>query len=99
MYPKGHITREDEANIPTFHSHEEARSWFKEKYGDRFIMTGSQEDGEGTVYFYSLILDVDKYNEFQRKMAEEGGLIGEMELMFSYQSIEITSDGYIHVIH
>lgn len=99
MYPKGHITREDEANIPEFHSHEEARAWFKAQYGDRFMLTGSQEDGDGSVYFYNLILDAEKFNEFQRRMAEDGVLVGAMELMFSYQSIEIYSDGRIHVIH
>lgn len=99
MYAKGYISREEEAKIPEFTSHEEARSWFKEKYGDRFMMTGSEDLTEGKVYFYRLILDEEKHEELQRRMAEDGYVIGMAELTFSFQSIEVFSDGSIHVIH
>ena len=98
MYPKGYISREEEAKIPEFHSHDEARNWFKDKYGDRFMMTGSQDLEEGKVYFYHLILDEDKYKEFNRKLREDGHS-SDMELMFSYQSVELFSNGRIHLIH
>lgn len=51
------ISCEEEAEIPNFKSHEEARKYFKEKYGDAFQISESCEvDGE-QVYFYMYIVD------------------------------------------
>lgn len=33
------ISREEEAEIPDFKSHEEARKYFKERYGDAFQLS------------------------------------------------------------
>ncbi|TKI73673.1 hypothetical protein FC701_36825, partial [Bacillus mycoides] len=41
------ISREEEVEIPNFKSHEEARTYFKEKYGDAFQISESFKiDGE-----------------------------------------------------
>jgi hypothetical protein len=38
MYAQGHITCEEEAKLPFFNSHEEARRGFKEKYRDSLLL-------------------------------------------------------------
>lgn len=46
------ITREDEANFPTFSSVAEARAYFLERYGDRYRFGDSEVlDFVGRVYF------------------------------------------------
>ena len=92
------ISRKDEETIPQFHSHEEARQWFKEKYGDDFMMTDSEEIGGEKCYFYTLILDRAKYEKGHRELVEKGYIIG-TEHLNSYQSIEIMESGFIHIVH
>jgi hypothetical protein len=54
MYAPGHITREEEAKLLFFfNDYKEAREWFKEKYGDSFILMIDDQ----ICYFYYLILD------------------------------------------
>ena len=73
------ISREQEAQLPQFKSHDEARAYFKNLYGNKFVMMDSIEDSEGKIYLYDLKLD----NDFP----------------FDKQRIEISEDGYIHIIH
>lgn len=89
--------RKAEDNLPNFSSHEEAREYFKQKYGDAFIMTDSQEIGEKKVYFYRLILDPQTYKE-NNELLNKGNIHG-VEFLNSYQSIEMFEDGGIHIIH
>ncbi|MCM3358665.1 hypothetical protein [Psychrobacillus sp. MER TA 171] len=90
--------RRDEDNLPNFLSHEEARGYFKQKYGDAFIMTDSQEIGGKKLYFYRLILDPQTYKENINELLNKGNIRG-IEFLNSYQSIEIFEDGGIHIIH
>lgn len=98
MYGPNAISRQDEANIPEFSNHEEARAWFKEKYEENFVLTDSEIIEERKIYFYHLILNRDKYKELQNNLR-----IGEFsvskDLMYSYQSVEIDEHGSIHIIH
>ncbi len=98
MYGKNSISREDEAKIPEFNSHDDARAWFKEKYGENFVLTSSEVIDERKIYFYHLILDRNNYDQLQENLQNGKGSVS-IELMFSYQSVEIDANGYIHVIH
>lgn len=92
------ISRKDEETIPQFHSHEEARKWFKEKYGNDFMLTDVEEIGEETCYFYVLILDRSEHEKGQLELKEKGYLVG-TEFLNSYQSIEIMESGFVHIVH
>lgn len=83
-------SREDEAKLPSFSNHEEARSFFKEKHGDLFQMTDSQVINGMKYYFYNLVLDKRAYNQ---------GNVSDSEFLDSHQRIEIREDGFVHIIH
>ena len=48
------ITREEEHNLPDFTSHDEARAYFKQRYGDKFQLEDSVEINGRKLYFYQL---------------------------------------------
>lgn len=91
-------SREDEANLPDFSSHDEAREYFKEKHGSDFVMTDSEIINGQKIYFYALILNRDDYEKGMQRLATTGYTDG-LSLMNSYQKIEIWEDGSIHMIH
>lgn len=109
MYAAGYISRDDEAKIPNFNSHDEARKWFKSKYADSFMLIGSEQIGDRKCYFYYLILDKDAFNAGRESFAERTSLndlflnnnfiSNARHYLFSYQSIEIFEDGSVHIIH
>lgn len=91
-------SREDEASLPDFKSHDEARAYFKDKHGDDFMMTGSDFiDGE-KIYFYALVLNRDDYEKGMEELERIGYSYG-LSLINSYQKIEIWESGNIHMIH
>lgn len=99
------ITREDEARLPRFESHAEARTYFSAKYGDDAFQIEDSfvvgEDDDATiVYRYSLVLDRDAFEEGRRRLMQ-GSLQGEgaMRFLRSYQTVEVSLEGSVHVIH
>ena len=84
-WQKNKISREEESKMPSFTSHDEARAYFKDKYGNDFQMIDSREFEDKKIYFYNLILNKEKYLESRD--------------LFSYQSIEIDNNGNVHIIH
>lgn len=98
MYGKNAITREQETKFPSFSDHESARSFFKEKYGAAFQLVNSELIGDRKCYFYHLILAQNNYQELQEQLSKGEAVMG-MELIFSYQSVEIFEDGAVHVVY
>ncbi len=99
------ISREEAAEIPNFKSHEEARKYFKERYGDAFQLSEPFKiDGE-QVYSYMYIVDKEKFNEMQDYMDKHNTRLinaGDPEtegFMESYQSILIFEDGRLSITH
>lgn len=93
------ISREEEYALPNFASHDEARAYFKEKYGDDFQMTDSSSIDGQKIYFYKLILDRKAHKEFNEQLRENGYAKMTKEMMFSSQDIQIFEDGHIHIVH
>lgn len=48
------ISREEEHDLTDFKSHEEARAYFKKKYGDKFKLEDDIVVGDRKLYFYKL---------------------------------------------
>lgn len=97
------ISRTEEANIPKFNSHDEARAYFKEKYGDNFMMMDSAIIDGMKLYFYDLILNKEAYILMQEKKRQSPIMLDTStiteEMFFSSQRIEIFENGNIHILH
>lgn len=91
------ISRQEEAELPIFKSHEEARDYFEEKYGEKFVFEESSEIGDGICFFYRLITDEEAYIKGASDL-NTNGYVG-MEFMNSYQPIQIMEDGSTHIVH
>ena len=95
---KGWISRQVEAELPAFADHEEAKAYFREKYGDAFIVQSVEEIDGQSCYFCALIVDRETFYAGRRKLMLGNAVMG-MEFLKSYQPIEIMEDGNIHIIH
>lgn len=91
------INRQEEAELPIFKSHEEARDYFEEKYGEKFVFEESSEIGDEICFFYRLITDEEAYIKGASDL-NTNGYVG-MEFMNSYQPIQIMEDGSTHIVH
>ena len=93
------ISREEEAKLPKFNSHAEARMYFKDKYGADFMITNSEViDGE-KIYFYKLILDREAYCDMMAHLEVNGYVPANEKYLFSSQDIQIHENGFVHIIH
>lgn len=82
--------------IPDFTSHDEARKWFKEEFGDRFLSRSIDEIEGKRVYYYHLIKDFDMYQEYMESLSSSvKHEITSMKPFESYTTVEISEDGGI----
>ncbi|WKA53226.1 hypothetical protein [Planococcus shixiaomingii] len=91
------ISKQEEAELPTFNSHEEAINYFEEKYGEKFVFEESAETDNGLCFFYRLITDEEAYIKGVTDLNATGN-VG-MEFKKSYQPIQIMEDGSIQIAH
>ena len=93
------ISREEEARLPDFKSHADAREYFKDKYGSDFQMIDSfMIDGQ-KVYSYKLILDSNSYYDMIAELEANGYLGMSERYLFCSQDIQISEDGHVHIAH
>ncbi|MDN4075374.1 hypothetical protein [Fictibacillus terranigra] len=92
------VSRQDQAKIPSFKDHEQAQSWFKEKYGDAFELSCVEPINGHQCYFYVLILDEPTYKQGQAELNEHGIMKGALKYLGSHQSIYIMEDGTVHIV-
>jgi len=98
QWKKKKISRKEEAGFPDFKSHDEARAYFKEKYGYIFQMMDSFMIDDQKCYTYKLLFDVEAFLKGQEELNKNGFTISE-DFMFCCQDIQIMEDGYVHVVH
>jgi len=91
-------SRADEASLPVFYNHRQARLYFKNKHGDNFFMVDSDILEGEKIYFYHLVLNQQDYKKGINQLRSSGSVSG-LEFMNSYQKIEIWENGNIHMIH
>ncbi|MBR3690723.1 MAG: hypothetical protein IKL97_06480 [Eggerthellaceae bacterium] len=111
MFEKMHkISRKEEAQLPEFSSHAEARKHFVGKYGDNFVAVDSFIVSDDRIcYEYHLVLDRDAYTKGMRALYESTrGTTGSSsssevtsvdQFLHSYQKIEIMDEGSVHILH
>ena len=93
------ISREEEANLPTFKDAEEGYRYFRDKYGKDFAFQKIESAGNGERYWYChLIIDREVYEQGMRTLAGINPSLG-LEFLKSYQTIEIMESGHVHIVH
>ncbi|WP_210365288.1 hypothetical protein [Bacillus sp. REN3] len=97
MYAQGSITPEQEAEIPVFKSHDEAREWFKKRYGQAFQMVESENVDGRKCFIYYLVLDKDTFWKGQKELADGGTTSNALKYLGSFQAIHIFEDGSIFI--
>ena len=93
------ISREEESRLPEFKSHDEARKYFKDKYGDDFQLIDSDTSSGEKIYFYKLILNREVYMDMLKEMNKNWFVPMTEEKMFCTQDIQITEEGMVHIVH
>ena len=93
------ISRAEEASLPDFQNHEEAREYFIEKYGNDFVFTSAEKIGSQMCYFYHLIIDHETYKMTMKTLKEGLPVQGGSEILSCYQPIEIFANGNVHIVH
>ena len=95
---KGWISRQEEAELPAFTDHEQAKAYFREKHGDAFVVQDVEIIDGQNCYFCALIVDRETYYTGRRKLMQGHAVMG-MEFPQSYQPIQIMEDGSVHIVH
>lgn len=93
------ISREEEANLPTFKDAEEAYRYFKNLYGKDFAFQKIENAGDGQKYWYChLIIDRPVYEQGMRTLASMETATG-LDFLKSFQTVEIMESGHVHIVH
>lgn len=90
------ISREEEAELPVFKSYNEARAFFLNRYGDNFMLEDVETFDDETIYFCILVIDKEAWMKGQKQMQDHGYIVG-TDFINSYQSIQISATGAIHI--
>lgn len=91
------ISKQEENEFPLFTTHEEAITYFEEKYGEKFVFEESSDTSDGLCFFYRLIIDEEAYIKGISDL-NSTGYIG-IEFKNSYQPIQIMENGSIQIDH
>ena len=91
------ISEQEAAEFPLFTTHEEAITFFEEKYGEKFVFEESSDTSDGLCFFYRLITDEEAYIKGISEL-NSTGYIG-IEFKNSYQPIQIMENGSIQIDH
>ncbi|MDN3436629.1 hypothetical protein QMA04_00925 [Planococcus sp. APC 3900] len=91
------ISKQEENEFPLFTTHEEAITYFEEKYGEKFVFEESSDTSDELCFFYRLITDEEAYIKGISEL-NSTGYIG-IEFKNSYQPIQIMENGSIQIDH
>lgn len=86
-----------ENKFPNFTSLEEAKNYFEEKYGEKFVFEESSTTENGMGFYYRLITDEAAYIKGITELNSTGS-VG-IEFKKSYQSIQIMENGIVNIVH
>lgn len=91
------FTREQELELPSFESAEEAYTYFRSLYGKDFSYQGSQEIDGVECWFCNLILNRSVYENGMKELRMGTPVMG-LEFPMSYQPFELHG-GHVHIIY
>lgn len=83
-------------NLPDFQNHDEARTWFKEQFQERFLLRNSDVIDGQRIYYYHIVKDPDHYRDYMESLASEVEKeYTSTEPFESYSTVEISENGDI----
>lgn len=92
-------TNMDITEIPHFKNHNEARDWFKQQYGDSFLLRMTDVQNGKKVMYYHFIKDPEIYMPYMESFASSvEHEITNMEVFKSYSTITIDEDGNVRLV-
>ncbi|WP_085993210.1 hypothetical protein [Oceanobacillus senegalensis] len=84
--------------MPDFHSHEEAKQWFKEKLHDDFLIRSTETVNGKKIHFYHIIKQPELYKRYMESFAKPvKHEITNMETFESYSTVQISEDGEVKI--
>lgn len=89
---KGELAKTD---IPLFINHNSARYWFKQRYGNRFVMVDTEVKNNVKFYIYHLVYDRDSYIQSMNAIREKSPFLHH-DYLTSFDEIEISEYGYVY---
>ncbi|MCW3793782.1 hypothetical protein OM416_19500 [Paenibacillus sp. LS1] len=92
------LTRKFEADLPQFTSYKEVRTFFKDLFGEDFMLQSSEGEGKDKIYFFTLIHNRPVWEAGIKELEASGSLTG-LEFAMSSQDIQIYVDGRIHIVY
>ncbi|MDR4947592.1 hypothetical protein [Neobacillus cucumis] len=82
--------------IPNFKSHDEARTYFKNLYGDRFLLRLTEMRDGTRVNMYHLVKDPGVYQPYMESFSHDVKHdITNIDVFKSYNTIEIDENGHV----
>lgn len=85
---------EEKLNLPLFINHESARYWFKERFGNRFVMVDSNIENNIKFYTYHLVHDRMTYVKTMNAI-REGSPFLQVDFENSFTELEISEEGFV----
>ncbi|MED4223841.1 hypothetical protein [Neobacillus cucumis] len=82
--------------IPNFKSHDEARTYLKNLYGDRFLLRLTEMRDGKRVNMYHLVKDPEVYQPYMESFSHDVKHdITNIDVFKSYNTIEIDENGHV----
>lgn len=91
------LSRKFEDDLPSFNSHKEVRLFFKDLFGDNFMLKSTDNINGDKIYFYTIIHDRKTW-ESGLKELDRNGFVSGTEFMMSTQDIQVFADGSTHMV-
>jgi hypothetical protein len=83
-------------NLPDFQGHEDARSWFKDQFQERFLLRNSDIIDGKRIYYYHIVKDPDTYHAYMESLTSPvEHEYSSTEPFESYSTVEISENGDI----
>lgn len=93
------LSRQFEADLPSFNSHREVREFFKGLFGDNFLLKSTDTSFDNRkIYFYTIVHDRKAW-ESGLKELDRNGFTTDREFMMATQDVQVFADGSIHMVY
>lgn len=92
------LSRKFDHSLPGFGSHHEARDWFRDLFGDKFMLTESFKVEEQICWSYVIIHNQEEWDKGMKSLQETGFASG-MDFVMATQDVQIFDDGDVHIVH
>ncbi|AHV99111.1 hypothetical protein [Paenibacillus sabinae] len=92
------LTKQFQADLPQFSTHEEAAGWFKALFGDDFIFVEKMKAANEAefYYLYDIIHDRERWERRERDIREKGFANG-LGMLLCAQRVDIYEDGSVEL--